>query len=110
VFTIFAALADAERTRINERIAEGKAAKRAKGGLTHRYPAYGYRRIGQGREAMMEIDPGEQQVIARIRQEFDQYGPSTLAARLTADGIMRRDGKPFTRGFVYELAQREIAQ
>ena len=110
VFTIFAALADAERTRINERIAEGKAAKRAKGGLTHRFPAYGYRRIGQGREAMVEIDPAEQQVITRIRQEYDTYGPAVMAHKLNADGIVRRNGKPFTRSFVYEIANREMAQ
>jgi len=110
VFTIFAALADAERMRINERISEGKAKKRAKGGLTHRIPAYGYRRVGQGREAMMEIDPAEQQILARIKQEYDRYGPAGMAYKLNADGLVRRDGKPFTRSFVYELAHREVSQ
>lgn len=112
VFTIFAALADAERTRINERIAEGKAAKRAKGGLTHRFPAYGYRRVGHGREAMVEIDPQEQQVIERIKREVGQggYTYDTIASRLAADGLMRRNGKPFTRGSIYEIAHREVSQ
>lgn len=66
VFTMMAAIAELERTRIAERVTAGKAAKRASGGYLGGVVPYGYRRAGQGKESMLEPDEEQQTVITTI--------------------------------------------
>lgn len=111
VFTIFAALSDAERTRINERTAEGRRAKMARGGAMGNAP-FGFRKIGQGRHAVLEMDENEQAIIHKVRKQHSwNFGYEDIARKLVKDGTMSRSGKPFTRGQIYKLIHHpETAQ
>ena len=66
MFGMLALFAEFERARIAERIAEGKAAKRAKGGWTGGRP-FGHRVVGRGKEARLEPDAAEQAALETIR-------------------------------------------
>jgi DNA invertase Pin-like site-specific DNA recombinase len=66
-FTMLAAFADFERTRIAERTAEGIANKKANGGALGGLAPFGYQKIGKGKEARLEPLEQEQQAIVRIR-------------------------------------------
>ena len=66
MFTIMAAFAELERTRIAERVTAGKAAKRATGGYLGGVVPYGYRRVGQGKDSVLEKDDEQQAVIHTI--------------------------------------------
>ena len=65
-FGMLALVAEFERTRIVERITEGKRAKRQRGGHTGGKRPFGYQVQGEGRAATLEPDPDEQAAIARI--------------------------------------------
>ena len=97
-FTISAAFAQLERTIIKERMLGGKKAKVAKGGHVGGDAKYGYRVIGKGRDARLEPDEAEQQVIARVRsylQERAEISIGETCRRLTEEGAQARNGKPF---------------
>ena len=66
-FTMLAAFADFERTRIAERTAEGIANKKANGGCLGGIAPFGYDKIGQGKEARLIPNDLEQQAISRIK-------------------------------------------
>jgi len=66
LFTILAAVAEMERERIAERTADGRRAKRAKGGHIGGTTPFGYRKVGAGKEAMLEPDPEQQEAVATI--------------------------------------------
>src|SRR5208282_6869202 len=65
-FTMAAAFAELERSTIAERMSNGKAAKKAKGGHTGGSAAYGLRIIGHGRDSKIEIDEREQEIVALV--------------------------------------------
>ena len=108
VFTIFAALADAERTRINERVREGKAAKTARGGLAYGVAPYGHRKVGKGRNAMLEIDPWEQSIIRKVQSQARDKSFTLMEQDFARAGITKRDGKPFQKAFLRKIAQYEL--
>jgi DNA invertase Pin-like site-specific DNA recombinase len=98
IMTILAAVADMERVRIRERTAEGRKAKKAKGGLVGNVP-FGYRKIGEGRAAVMEIDEGEMRAASLMRdlfQEKKRLSYRQIAERLAGQGLVSRSGKPYT--------------
>ena len=66
-FTMLAAFADFERTRIAERTAEGIANKKASGGCLGGLAPFGFKKVGKGKEARLEPVEQEQQAIARIK-------------------------------------------
>src|SRR5208282_1591755 len=95
-FTMAAAFAELERSTIAERMANGKAAKKAKGGHTGGEAAYGLRIIGHGRDAKIEINEQEQetaQLIVRLRKRGESW--SKIQKRLAKDGLKTRTGKDF---------------
>lgn len=98
--------ASKERADITERSIRGRVAK-AKSGkwVGQGFPPYGYRKIGRGREAHIEIDEVDAQVVKQI---FEWYtgkdGPPlslyAIAQRLTGAGIKtpghwRRNGSDY---------------
>ena len=109
LFTILAAVADMERVRIKERTAEGRKAKKAKNGVVGNIP-FGYRKVGEGRSATLEIDEKESETAARMRKMFfDGRGPTAIARDLASEGVVSRKGTPFTPMTVRRVVQ-EAAQ
>ena len=95
-FTMAAAFAELERNLIHERMTTGKLSKIAKGGHAGGEPPYGHRIIGRGREANIEVDEREQeivQLVTRLRQRGDSI--SRIQRRLVKDGVKTRTGKDF---------------
>jgi putative DNA-invertase from lambdoid prophage Rac len=68
IFTVLAAVAEMERTRIAERVKEGRRAKRARGGSVGGVAPFGWRVEGQGKEATLVADPAQQAALQTIRQ------------------------------------------
>jgi putative DNA-invertase from lambdoid prophage Rac len=96
IMTILAAVADMERIRIKERTAEGRKAKKARGGPVGKVP-FGYRKVGEGRAAVLELDEREQEIgvyMNKLYQEGNGFG--AISARLAESGLLSRAGTPFT--------------
>ena len=96
LFTILAAVADMERIRIRERTAEGRKAKKARGGPIGTVP-FGYRKVGEGRAAVLEIDLREQEAATLMKHMY-QSGASLpgISQHLAALDFLSRVRKPYT--------------
>ena len=94
IMTILAAVADMERIRIKERTAEGRKAKKAKGGVVGSVP-FGYRKIGEGRAATTEVN--ERELVARERMiALGRTAPlRKIGEQLAREGFLSRRGKPY---------------
>lgn len=68
MFTIMAAFAELERTRIAERVTAGKAVKRAAGGYLGGVVPFGYARHGLGRDSTLQPDPQTFPVLETIQR------------------------------------------
>ena len=92
-FTILAAMAEFERNRIAERIADGRRGKARKGGYVGGMAPYGWRVEGSGRDAVLVEEPGEQAAI-RLVLERHAAGHSYrgIAAWMNAAGHQTRHG------------------
>ena len=64
---ILSMVAEFERDLIRERMDEGRTAKKAKGGHIGGSAPFGYRKLGEGRGAMLEPVEAEQYAIDRIK-------------------------------------------
>jgi putative DNA-invertase from lambdoid prophage Rac len=96
IMTILAAVADMERIRIKERTTEGRKAKKAKGGPVGNVP-FGFKKVGEGRAAVLEIDKNETKVAARMRQLFELgRGYADISMDLYGEGMLSRAGTAFT--------------
>lgn len=96
-FGMMSLVAQFERERIHERITEGKAAKRARGGATGGITPFGFRKIGTGRTAMLEPCPREREHIRYARDLYDE-APTTwgeISDRLALRGMLGRNGEPY---------------
>jgi putative DNA-invertase from lambdoid prophage Rac len=96
-FTMLAAIAEFERTRIAERMDEGRKGKKAKGGHIGGHDPYGYRVAGSGRDAKLVPVDAEQEVIARARElRGGNLSLRKISNQLVSDGYLNRQGGPFT--------------
>jgi putative DNA-invertase from lambdoid prophage Rac len=96
IMTILAAVADMERIRIKERTAEGRKAKKARGGPVGNVP-FGYRKVGEGRSAVLEPDERELVAESKMRSLYQsRCGFAQIANILASDGYLSRAGKRFT--------------
>lgn len=93
-FTIISAFADLERCRIGERMIEGKLAKKAKGGHIGGDAPYGFKKIGEGREARLEPDENEQKALKIVSQNLYKT-PAGIERILNSQGFHARNGKRF---------------
>jgi len=66
LFGILSMVAEFERGLINERVAEGKRAKAAKGGHIGGTTPFGYRKEGEGKAAYLAPEPAEQAAIDQM--------------------------------------------
>lgn len=96
IVTILAAVAQMERVRIKERTAEGRKAKKAKGGPVGNVP-FGYRKIGEGRLATLEPDDNEQLAMGCMREWYQRgMGFKAISAEMASQGLLSRAGTPYT--------------
>ena len=94
--SIMAAVAQFERTRIEERATEGRKAKRAIGGHIGGEAPYGYCKIGTGKEARLEPNPAEQVVVDKAGAMKREGRPARwIAAELNRQNYRSRVGNPF---------------
>ncbi len=109
IMTILAAVADMERIRIKERTAEGRKAKKVRGGPVGNVP-FGYRKVGEGRSATLEEDMRELEAKASMISGYNAgMSLPAISTALTELKLLSRSGKPFTpmaiRRVVLEAAQ-----
>ena len=110
LFTILAAVADMERIRIRERTAEGRKAKKARGGPVGEVP-FGYRKVGTGHESRMEVDEREAYAREQMNKMFQERHPyHFISHKLAADGYVSRSGKPFTRMAIRRVILQSMVQ
>lgn len=93
MFGIFASMAAMEREEIKERTLMGRKAKAQQGGFAGGKAPYGYRR---DREGGLEVIPEEAEVVRQIFALYKRgLGTKAIAARLNADSIPTRSGRPW---------------
>lgn len=96
IMTIMAAVADMERIRIRERMADGRRAKKAKGGPVGNVP-FGYSKVGEGREATLVPNEAEREAARVMRELFQKHGSYKAISKYLADnGSVSRSGAPYT--------------
>jgi len=96
VFTILAAVASMERQRIAERTAEGRKAKKARGGAVGEVP-FGYRKVGEGRSAVLEANEKELEAVYRVRGLNDgTRSLRQMSKELAVAGCLSRAGTPYS--------------
>lgn len=96
-FGLLALVAEFERERINERMEEGREAKKRSGGHTGGRAPYGFRIEGEGKQARLVPHEGEQEVVglvAHLRGKLRDR-PHSIALALNERGVRSRSGKPF---------------
>jgi len=93
--TILAAVADMERQRILERTAAGRKAKKDRGGAVGEIP-FGFRKVGEGRSATLEINEQEVQAAARMRVLARTASLRAIGRQLAAEGFVSRAGTPYS--------------
>jgi DNA invertase Pin-like site-specific DNA recombinase len=109
-FSILASVAEFEKMRILERTKEGRAGKKARGGHIGGSAPYGFRKVGEGRAAMLEHDPAEQAVIQRIKDLRDQGATyRKVIDQLTDEGHFMRSGTPFTLPQLHSILHSDRA-
>lgn len=100
LFIILAAVADMERVRIRERTADGRRAKKAKGGAVGNVP-FGYRKVGEGRLAPLEPNMQEQLAAGLMREWYQRrMSLPAISAELAAQGMLSRAGTPYSSGSI----------
>lgn len=104
-FTILAAMAEFERTRIRERTEEGRRAKKARGGHTGGVTPFGYRKEGTGKEAMLVEDYAEQTAIRWILEQ----GTKGVTSRKISQDVQTYFGMKLSHVAVCRIMKREPA-
>src|SRR5216684_837182 len=97
IMTILAAVADMERIRIKERTADGRRANKKAGRPVGNIP-FGYRKVGEGRGCVMEINFDEVDIMNRMHDIYhSRKYPSydKMIKQLAEEGMLSRSGKPF---------------
>jgi DNA invertase Pin-like site-specific DNA recombinase len=87
-FGMLALVAEFERSRIKERVADGRQGKVAKGGHIGGTAPFGYRVEGTGKAAVLVPVPAEQEALETIRKARNER----LSLRRIADLVHERHG------------------
>lgn len=104
-FTMLAAFAEFERTRINERTESGRDAKRKMMGCVGSVP-YGFHKTGKRRDSFLAENFTEQkniQAMYDLKSQGLTY--EQVAIELAANGVYNRAGRPFNRGQIFSLVK-----
>ncbi len=110
IMTILAAVADMERIRIKERTAEGRKAKKARGGPIGNVP-FGYRKVGEGRAAVLEENLEEQNARQQMHILYEKRKTfGFIAQTLAKQGLVSRAGTPYTPMAIRRVISAEAMQ
>jgi DNA invertase Pin-like site-specific DNA recombinase len=96
LLTILGALAEFERVLIQERTTEGLHRRAVEGAYVASVAPYGYRRVGTGRDARLEVDETQAQAIKMIYERLivGQDSMADLVRTLNEAGLApQQDGK-----------------
>lgn len=104
IVTILAAVAEMERGRIKERTAEGRKAKKARGGAVGEVP-FGFRKVGEGRSAVLEPDEKELAAAARMKVLVRTASLREIGRTLAAEGFVSRAGTPYSPMAISRIAR-----
>lgn len=102
LFTILAAVADMERIRIAERTADGRRAKKARGGAVGEVP-FGFRKVGEGRSAVLEVNEREVAAAARMKVLGRTASLRQIGRQLAEEGFLSRAGTPYNPAVIRRL-------
>ena len=105
---MLAAIAEFERTRILERMNEGRGAKAKKGGHIGGDAPYGYRGEGTGQAARL-VEDFEEQKIVRAMRELRGVSFRAVCNALADRDVLNRVGKPFEAIQIQRIMKREVA-
>ncbi|WP_172294191.1 recombinase family protein [Pseudoruegeria sp. HB172150] len=87
LFGILSMVAEFERDILRQRVSEGRAAKKAAGGHIGGSAPFGYRKLGKGRDAILEAIPAEQEAIkSMVAMQERGMTLREISAALKADG------------------------
>ena len=110
IMTILAAVADMERIRIKERTAEGRKAKKARGGPVGQRAV----RVSQGGRGAQSDVRSRSEGTGSSRQNagnvLSKWSYSNISKNLAKDGILSRSGQPFTPMCIRRVLLQEPAQ
>jgi site-specific DNA recombinase len=111
-FSMLAAFAQFERERICERIAEGKKAKAAKGGLAGGPVPFGFTKVGEGPKAILVRNEVEEEHI-RAAKYYATHAkrkrrPTQIARLMADEGMLGRDGKPYHRATIWKMIRTQV--
>ena len=107
-FSILASVAEFERWRIAERMADGRKGKKGKGGHIGGLAPYGFSVVGEGREAVLVPVPSEQATAKLMVQLRSTRTLRGVCTELTRRGIMTRVGTPFGAEQVDRVVRRYV--
>ena len=102
-FGMLALVAEFERERLRERLADGRSAKRRTGGHIGGTAPFGFRKEGIGRAARLEPDPAQQAALATIRE----MGAQGVASRAIAAAVRDQHGLAVSHVTVRATLTRE---
>lgn len=106
-FGMLALVAEFERERIAERMADGRKGKRERQGHIGGSAPYGYRVVGSGRAAALTPHPDEQRLLARITElRGKRRTAAAVYKELNAEGFTTRSGRPFQEIQVQRIMER----
>lgn len=101
IFTVISAVADMERERIAERMAVGKAAKRARGGWADGNCPFGFSVVGKGKEARLVPNETEQQILRVARDTHKAHASELHQYAIVRDAVHAIGGRT-RRGGMFE--------
>src|SRR3954453_20563166 len=104
-FGMLALVAEFERERTRERLADGRGAKRAAGGHIGGSAPFGYHKVGVGRAARLVGGPEQQAALATMRTLARQG----MASRAIAAVLQERHGVKVSHVTVRAVLAREAA-
>lgn len=112
-FSMLAAFAQFERERICERIAEGKKAKAARGGLSGGPVPFGFTKVGEGSKAVLVRNEIEEEHI-RAAKYYATHAkrkrrPTQISRLMADEGMLGRDGKPYHRATIFKMIRTFVA-
>ena len=107
MIALFALIGELEADFIRQRMAEGKAAKRARGGYAGGGVPIGWDKIGKGREAYL-VENARRQAMVKEARELREAGETyaAVAKELNRRGYVSRAGTPIVQSQVYQWIAR----